>query len=137
MTSKTWLLRTIPVLLALAAPAAAQEIDCSQAMAQQDLNICAERDWQEADQGLNAAYGEVVAMMQAMDRDLPDYLRGAEDALREAQRAWVTFRDANCEAAGFPMRGGSAEALLVYGCLRQMTLDRTEELRRLTELTTF
>ena len=31
-------------------------------------------------------------------------------------------------AAGFPMRGGSAEPLLVYGCLRQMTENRTEEL---------
>lgn len=134
---KTWLPWIAPVLCLLAVPAVAQEVDCSQAMAQQELNICAERDWQEADKGLNVAYAEVMAVMKAMDQNLPDYLQGAEAALREAQRAWVSFRDANCEAAGFPMRGGSAEALLVYGCLRQMTLDRTEELLRLAEMETF
>jgi uncharacterized protein YecT (DUF1311 family) len=117
--------------LCLAQPALAQEIDCAQAMAQQELNICAERDWQAADAGLNRAYKEVMAEMKAMDRNLPPDLQGAEAALRSAQRAWIDYRDANCTAAGFPMRGGSAEALLVYGCLRQMTLDRTEELRAL------
>jgi uncharacterized protein YecT (DUF1311 family) len=127
------LFRVVPVLFTLVAPAAAQEVDCSQAMAQQELNICAEQDWQEADKELNATYGEVMAEAKAMDRDLPDYLRGAETALREAQRAWVAFRDANCAVAGFPMRGGSAEPLLVYGCLRQMTLDRTDELRRFNQ----
>jgi uncharacterized protein YecT (DUF1311 family) len=29
------------------------------------------------------------------------------------------------------MRGGSAEPLLIYGCLRQMTLDRTRQLQEL------
>jgi len=32
---------------------------------------------------------------------------------------------------GFQMRGGSAEPLVVFGCLRQMTADRTEELLNL------
>ena len=115
----------------LAAPATAQEVDCANAMAQQDLNICAEIAWQDADKDLNVAYQEVMVAMQAMDADLPQDLRGAEVALRAAQRAWIPYRDANCDAAGFPMRGGSAEALLVYGCLRQMTLDRIAELQNL------
>jgi uncharacterized protein YecT (DUF1311 family) len=125
--------QAVPVLFTLAAPVAAQEVDCSNAMAQQDLNICAERDWQKADKALNVTYKTVIAEAKAMDGDLPDYLRGAETALREAQRAWVAFRDANCAVAGFPMRGGSAEALLVYGCLRQMTLDRTDELSQFNQ----
>jgi uncharacterized protein YecT (DUF1311 family) len=49
-------------------------------------------------------------------------------ALREAQRAWITFRDKACEAEGFAMRGGSAEPLLVYGCMRQLTEERTGHL---------
>ena len=116
----------------LSLPALAQTIDCANAMAQSDLNICAEQDWQEADADLNRAYAQVMAEMKAMDADLPPALQGAETALRTAQRAWITYRDANCTAAGFPMRGGSAEPLLIYGCLRQMTLDRTDELLALT-----
>jgi uncharacterized protein YecT (DUF1311 family) len=112
-------------------PAAAQEVDCANAITQMDLNICAEADWQAEDKLLNTAYAEVMAAMKQMDADLPEALRGAEDALRTAQRAWISYRDANCSAAGFRMRGGSAEPLVVYGCLRQMTIDRTAELRDL------
>lgn len=120
-----------PVLLLHSLPALAQTTDCANAITQQDMNICAEEDWQEADAALNDTYGEVMAAMKAMDADLPPALHGGEDALRTAQRAWITYRDANCTAAGFLMRGGSAEPLLVYGCLRQMTLDRTAELQDL------
>lgn len=129
------LTRTLPALmLCLAAsPALSQEIDCANAMAQQEMNICAEQDWQAADEELNYAYREVIAEMRLMDEMLPPELQGAEAALRAAQRAWIAYRDANCEAAGFPMRGGSAEPLLVYGCLRQMTEHRTEELWQLLE----
>lgn len=125
------MIRFTIVLAALAAPASAQEVDCTTALAQQEMNICAEADWKAADEELNATYKEVMAEMKAMDTDLPQELRGAEVALREAQRAWIPYRDANCQAAGFLMRGGSAEPLLVYGCLRQTTLDRIDALRRL------
>jgi uncharacterized protein YecT (DUF1311 family) len=129
--------RRLAVLATLATlqvlPAPAQTPDCANAMAQSELNICAEQDWQEADADLNTAYKQVMAEMKEMDRNLPPRLQGAEVALRDAQRAWITYRDANCTAAGFPFRGGSAEPLLVYGCLRQMTLNRTEELRALVD----
>ena len=116
------------LLCASALPGAAETPDCANAMAQQEMNFCAQREWQEADVELNAAYKQVMAAMKAMDADLPPDLQGAEDALRTAQRAWIEYRDGNCTAAGFPMRGGSAEPLLVYGCLRQMTENRTNEL---------
>lgn len=127
------MIRLAIVLAVVGTSAAAQDVDCTTTMAQQEMNFCAEAEWQVADAELNATYQEVMAAMKAMDRDLPVELRGAEEALRAAQRAWIPYRDANCEAAGFAMRGGSAEPLLVYGCLRQMTADRTDELRSLTE----
>jgi len=114
-----------------AAPASAEEIDCATAMAQQEMNICAEMDWQEADKELNAAYKRAIAAMKEIDAYLTPDLQGAETALRTAQRAWIAYRDAQCETAGFPMRGGSAEPLLVYGCLRQVTENRTAELLEL------
>lgn len=117
-------------LLALGAanPSLAEEIDCETAMAQQELNACAEQDWQAADSALNDAYKRAMAEMKDMDANMPEDLQGAADALRDAQRAWIPYRDANCTLAGFPMRGGSAEPLLVYGCLARMTEDRTAEL---------
>jgi uncharacterized protein YecT (DUF1311 family) len=127
------MIRQIVLLAAfLAAPATAQQVDCANAMAQVDLNACAYDDWQVADAELNRVYKLAMAEMKAMDADLPPDLQGAAEALRAAQRAWIPFRDANCAAAGYPMRGGSAEPLLVYGCLARMTRDRTAELWDLT-----
>ena len=120
------------ILSALSAlPAAAQDLDCATAMAQQELNACAYQAWEAADVELNRAYKLAIAEMKDMDANMPEDLQGAEDALRAAQRAWVAYRDANCVAAGFPMRGGSAEPLLVNGCLARMTEARTAELLEL------
>ena len=119
-------------LTCFATPALAQEIDCANTSVQIEMNLCAEQDWQAADAELNRVYKSVMGEMKAMDQSLPPELQGAAQTLRDAQRAWITFRDANCRLAGYPMRGGSAEPLLIYGCLRQMTLDRSAELRALT-----
>jgi uncharacterized protein YecT (DUF1311 family) len=122
---------TLLALTCLGTPALAQEIDCTNSSIQLELNACAEQDWRTADAELNRVYKAVMAEMQAMDQSLPPELQGAAVTLRDAQRAWITFRDRNCNLAGYPMRGGSAEPLLIYGCLRQMTLDRSRQLQDL------
>ena len=53
--------------------------------------------------------------------------------MREAQRAWITFRDNACAAEGYAMKGGSAEPLVVYGCMRTLTLERTAHLTSMVE----
>ena len=60
-------------------------------------------------------------------------MRGAEEALVKAQRAWVNFRDAECEAAGFQARGGTMEPMLVAGCIAELTDARTKQLKELAE----
>ena len=111
----------------------AEKIDCANAMAQSDLNICAAQDWQAADEELNVVWPKALAALKAADAELPADLKGGEKALLEAQRAWITFRDAECKAEGYPMRGGSAEPLLVYGCLSTLTRERTATLARIAE----
>ncbi|WP_112312349.1 lysozyme inhibitor LprI family protein [Pseudogemmobacter bohemicus] len=113
--------------------AQAQEIDCATAMVQADLNQCAAAEWEAADQLLNQRYKEAMALLRDWDADLPDTLKGGAEALREAQRAWITYRDAACAAEGYPMRGGSAEPLLVYGCKARLTEARTKDLEGLLD----
>jgi uncharacterized protein YecT (DUF1311 family) len=108
--------------------AAAQEVDCNNQVTQLDMNMCSYEEWQAADARLNRIYSEAIAFLQAADRDYPPEGATEEDRLRNAQRTWVAFRDANCDAAGFQMRGGSAEPLLINGCMRSMTEDRIAEL---------
>lgn len=122
-------------LLALApVPAAlAGSVDCSAAMAQQDINQCLAEDWQAADAELNRAYKAARARAAEIDSLLELDQRGAADSLKAAQRAWIVFRDAACATEGFVMRGGSAEPMLVYGCLAGLTRSRTADLLRFAE----
>ncbi|MFN7224250.1 MAG: lysozyme inhibitor LprI family protein [Paracoccaceae bacterium] len=108
--------------------AGAQIADCDNAMTQSQMNTCAALDFEMADSDLNAAYGMARGAMKRLDDQLDADLRGAETTLRDAQRAWITFRDAACAAEGFQMRGGSAEPLLVYGCMSRLTSQRARDL---------
>ncbi len=121
------------MLMALmAAPAAAQTVDCARAVTQMEMNFCAEQDWQAADRVLNAAYAEAMAALKAWDRANAGPFPEA-DRLKKAQRAWISYRDLACESEGYPMRGGTAEPLLIYGCLARMTEARTKDLELLIQ----
>lgn len=121
-------------LAMLAASAAgAQEIDCDTAQVQLELTFCAERDWKIADADLNAAYKAAQKLMASIDAELPKAEQGAASSLRDAQRAWVTFRDAACNAEGFTWHGGSGEPMIVYGCRAMLTRERAAGLWTLVQ----
>lgn len=118
----------------LVSPALAEEkVDCNNAMTQLEMTTCANLDWQQADEELNAAYKAAMSKMRETDEFLPEDQRGAAETLREAQLAWIPYRDKACDAYGFQARGGTMEPMLVYGCRAQLTEQRTKELEELTE----
>ncbi|RVE90242.1 lysozyme inhibitor LprI family protein [Sinorhizobium meliloti] len=128
----------LSLLLCCTASANAQqpEPDCRKAVTQMDLNICADQDYRAADAELNKTYRLAVAAMPATDKELGDIdaaYAGALEALKKAQRAWIGYRDGQCELAGFEARGGSMEPMLVSGCLAELTRKRTAELKELME----
>ncbi len=87
-----------------------------------------------ADTDLNANYQKARGAMREMDKMLEGDLAGAEITLRDAQRLWIKYRDAACDAEGFTVRGGTMEGLVVTICLERLTRQRSDELRRLFEL---
>ncbi|AKC08045.1 MULTISPECIES: lysozyme inhibitor LprI family protein [Rhizobium/Agrobacterium group] len=123
------------VLLSLAAsPAFADDApDCTSPQTQADMTICAGKDYEKADKQLNAAYQKVRKQLAERDKTADESGKGAVDALVAAQRAWVAFRDANCDAFGFQARGGTMEPMLVSSCLADMSNKRADELRQLSE----
>ncbi len=116
-----------------AVPAMAQTDDCDSVVTQADINACADRDYEDADQALNATYKATVAIMKEYDIASATPQNGALARLKAAQRAWVTFRDAACEAEGFIYRGGSVEAAVVANCMTRLTQARTEDLMLLED----
>lgn len=129
--------RTAALLLALAlvpsALLAQGRPNCQNPQTQTDMNICAGLDYKAADAELNRAYKAAMAAMKDMDANLPPELKGAEKALRTAQRAWIPYRDKACAAYGFMARGGSMESMLVGTCLADLTRKRTKELKDLAK----
>ncbi len=115
-------------LLLLASPGAAQQVNCVNPMTQVEINFCAETDYRAADAELNRAYNVAREMMRQVDADLPAPQRGAEVALRDAQRAWITFRDQACLAEAHVWTGGSGYPMVFYGCQSRVTRQRAADL---------
>ncbi|MFW8615899.1 MULTISPECIES: lysozyme inhibitor LprI family protein [Mesorhizobium] len=97
------------VLLAAASVARAQECDRSDD-SQQMMNICAGEDYQAADARLNTAYQNLTSSDDANGKRL----------LQVAQRAWITFRDAECAHSTAASEGGSIHSMEVSQCLTQI-----------------
>lgn len=109
----------------------AQEANCQNPQTTLEMKICAGQELTAADGVLNANYSKARDYMREIDDNLTGELAGAEIALRDAQRAWIKFRDGACVAEGFPVRGGTLESVLVISCLARLTNQRADDLTRL------
>jgi len=82
---------------------------------------CISAETARQDARLNASYKKLMAKLPAKRKK----------TLLEAQRAWIKFRDLNCEFYHDP-DGGTAARLAGSDCFLQATADRAKELRNLT-----
>ena len=122
-------------VLAIGVANGAKAQDCNRsAIDQSSINACAHVDWKIADRDLNRAYKQAKAAAQRMDEYLDDGQVPVAKMLRDAQRAWIPFRDQACAVESTSMRGGSAQPLLLWGCMTRLTRQRTEDLRNFADV---
>jgi uncharacterized protein YecT (DUF1311 family) len=130
------------LLLALAVQgsfdARAREYRCSapENQSQMEMNMCAELDFERADAQLNIIYREEIAGARQGDREIDssDHRPTSEAVLRQAQRAWLAFRDAHCTYEGYgEARGGSMEPMVYSGCRARLTRERIAQLGQSVE----
>lgn len=122
--------------LCITLPAQAEEngvSDCGQAVTDKEILDCTVADFDAADKALNAAYAEAVKAAREFDAsvDKDSALYGELDALKKAQRAWIVYRDAQCEYEGFAARGGSLENVFYVSCQADLTRLQTKRLEDL------
>jgi uncharacterized protein YecT (DUF1311 family) len=99
-----------------------------------EMNLCAYQAYQAADGDLNVDYKRAMAYLKQADLDyLPEGAVPGVIMLRDAQRAWIKFRDKNCEVETLAFRGGTIVPLIRATCLEEMTRARSEQLRRIWE----
>lgn len=94
--------------------------DCGDEATQAGMNKCAADQLKIADAALNKIYQQIVHRLG----DDADTLK----LLRDAQRAWVDFRDKHCAFAASGVDGGSVYPFIHDGCLAGLTERRTKEL---------
>ncbi|MBF0401572.1 MAG: DUF1311 domain-containing protein [Magnetococcales bacterium] len=98
-------------------------IDCAKPMGTVEEKYCTGEAYRAADADLNQSWATFTSGLEP----------GFKQALIEAQRAWVTYRDRNCDAETFLARGGTGYISFYNLCLERMTRQRTEVLRTLLE----
>jgi uncharacterized protein YecT (DUF1311 family) len=100
--------------------AAAHAQDCANAQDQATLNQCAGAAFEKADKQLNEAYKQIGERL----KDNAE----SHKLLVETQRAWVAWRDAECNFQGGPVdQAGSIYPLVVANCKATLTENRLED----------
>ena len=93
---------------------------CSEQRTQLEMNDCAEKLLAEADAKLNTLYAQLMAKVDST----------AKDSTREAQRAWLVFRDKECvsRTGGGPDQRGTIWPALYMECQIGLTRVRIDDL---------
>jgi len=105
------------------------------------MNDCAAFEYKRADEHLNEVYRKATQYMtddlaraqQHGDQRQIKYEETAIARLKEAERAWLSYRDIQCKAAGQQYEGGSMSPMIYSQCLTTLTEHRTADLKSVYE----
>jgi uncharacterized protein YecT (DUF1311 family) len=114
-------LTALAASMLFSANAHAAGIDCKSGdLNQMQMTTCASNDFKKADTALNRVYTQLATALDTQGRD----------DLRQAQRAWVVFRDKECvsRTGGGPNQQGSIWPMVYAQCLATLTRERTRDL---------
>jgi uncharacterized protein YecT (DUF1311 family) len=96
--------------------------DCmDKASSQADMNECADISYKASNATLNKLYAQIQQRL----KDDPD----TRKLLLATQRAWIAYRDAECNFAASATSGGSAYPMIAELCLDGMTQKRIGDLK--------
>lgn len=108
--------------LILGAPSYASAQDkCADATDQSTMTECAGDAFGKSDKQLNDLYRQVEKRLSD-DAD-------TRKLLGQAQRAWIKFRDAECDFQSSATAGGSARPMVIAMCMDSLTQARVKDLQ--------
>ena len=85
---------------------------------------CSGEETARWDRRLNAAYSSLMGN--------PAWSAETKAMLREAQRAWIAFRDRTCTAQGeLEAEGGTLARIVTADCIARRTAERASELEQI------
>jgi uncharacterized protein YecT (DUF1311 family) len=111
-------MKYFPLLLLLFLPSLASA-QCKDAVSTKDMQDCMDNEWKKSDGELNRIYQDSLKKLKSEQAAL----------LKKAQRAWLSYRDAQCEADYKMLAGGTAAPLALTQCRINLTQQRTRTLK--------
>lgn len=126
-------MKLVASALMLPCMALAQELDCTNAVTQVEMTSCAAIAFERADADLNAVYQRAITDTKQSDQIEPAWDPTNTEMLRDAQRAWIPYRDKACASESTWARGGSMQNMLFYSCLERLTKRRADDLLLFSE----
>jgi uncharacterized protein YecT (DUF1311 family) len=108
----------LALLLLLTAPCFSEDnIDCEKAFTTIEVNLCARREADRADENLEKY------LVKAREQYASE-VRVVE-ALESSQELWLTYRKAHCDAINERWSGGTIRNTMYHGCMLKLTKLRT------------
>jgi len=118
----------IAVLLALTAQSGASgEQDCNKALTTMDINECASIEQAKVEKKLNSTYQRALKSLSGPGTDRAHSAK-MKTSLVAAQRAWIKFREADCNAQYVKHAGGTIRTVVYIGCMQQHAAQRIKDL---------
>ncbi|GAB5520321.1 MAG: hypothetical protein RhofKO_25720 [Rhodothermales bacterium] len=99
-----------------------QAADCEPDGPTMQMAYCLAAKHQLADSLLNVVYQQAISQIQ---KSTEPNAAEQEEATRVAQRAWIQFRDADCDRVNAVYASGSIRPVMVQDCLLEHTKQRT------------
>jgi uncharacterized protein YecT (DUF1311 family) len=113
------------ILLMIISVSIAQESEskdpCEDAMTTIEMQECLDQQYQKWDAKLNLAYKEIRSKLTA----------ARKTKLKEAQLAWIAFRDKSAEFEASEEEGGPMYSLVYISVMASLTEQRVENLREI------
>jgi uncharacterized protein YecT (DUF1311 family) len=115
-------IQALLILLVFAFTAAiAQEPEEACSGTTYDQSVCLSAKHKRTDAELNASYQKALKSAHYGEKDVQN--------LKDAQRKWIVYRDAACEAEYYLWGGGSGGPNAHIMCLIELTKERTTHLK--------
>jgi uncharacterized protein YecT (DUF1311 family) len=109
-------------------------LNCNNAIAQVEMNLCAKQQAETADKHLNSAYQKLQSRyttdLRQADNSQINRVKQQYQQLINAQKTWIKLRDTTCEYERSRFEGGSIAPMIYHSCVAKLTDRRTADLQQ-------
>ncbi|MBW5811656.1 lysozyme inhibitor LprI family protein [Yersinia kristensenii] len=105
------------------------DIECKNIQSSNQIYLCSKQSLEKNDANLNREYKKLLSIIDSEYVSHEDLKNEYINKIKSSQRAWVNFRDKNCEVFSYQIDVGTqAYETSINSCKDKMTQERIKEL---------